>query len=133
MQKDLKLLRNPLANNGRLARLQCFAILPVCSSQRNAFICHWQRRHASSRHAPRAFGFSFIIAKEKTAPFGTVFSLAGAEGLEPSARGFGGLGSSLKNKGLQAFYDTLTTPTVIPSNQHTINVNYLIDIGKKWC
>ena len=29
--------------------------------------------------------------------------LAGAEGLEPSARGFGGLGSSLKNKGLQAF------------------------------
>ena len=33
--------------------------------------------------------------------FGT--RLAGAEGLEPSARGFGGLGSSLKNKGLQAF------------------------------
>jgi hypothetical protein len=29
--------------------------------------------------------------------------LAGAEGLEPSARGFGGLGSSLKNKSLQAF------------------------------
>ena len=36
--------------------------------------------------------------------------LAGAEGLEPSARGFGVLPSSLKNKGFEAFDDTLTTP-----------------------
>ncbi len=38
--------------------------------------------------------------------------------------------SNLKYTGFQAFYDTLTTPTVLSSKPHLLNVNHLIDIGQ---
>ena len=80
-----------LQKHSRTARLERFALLLVFSPQHLAFSCHRQRQDASPRHAPRA-SFSKPFAqtkKKKRAVKRLFFFLAGAEGLEPSARGFG--------------------------------------------
>ncbi|MBQ7046866.1 MAG: hypothetical protein IJN85_03890 [Oscillospiraceae bacterium] len=85
-------------------------MLLVSSPQEHAFICHWQRRAPSPRHALRAFGVKFYHKQNKnTGLLDQCFYLAGAEGLEPSARGFGdGISNALKPLYIKGFEILLT-------------------------
>ncbi len=80
-----------LQKHSRTARLERFALLLVFSPQRLAFFCHRQRQDASPRHTPRASESTKppALYKRNNLRLAEVISLAGAEGLEPSARGFG--------------------------------------------
>ena len=67
------------------------------------FIRHRRRFGDDARHAPRASGsVAVFVIKKKTPPLRCLF-LAGAEGLEPSARGFGDKYSFLIYSYLQTF------------------------------
>ena len=90
---------------GRSARLQRFAALPISSCSRCSFTRHRRRNianHLSSVPSSatgsgtllrpgtlRLASGSSVFPKQKNTAVAVLFCLAGAEGLEPSARGFG--------------------------------------------
>ena len=80
-QKDLKLLYNPLANNGRLARwfasqFSLFAHLSVTPSSATG-------SGVTLRPGALRVPSGSLLAKVKTAPFGTVFLWQGQKDLNP--------------------------------------------------
>ena len=84
---DLKLLRNPSCGAQNMAVLR--HILTAAPSSPRC-ICHRQRSATKpGTRVPRSLSH-FTQCQNKNGHLSvTVFDLAGAEGLEPSARGFG--------------------------------------------